>query len=295
MSEDSPARPNATSSGSPSANRLSRLLEGRFGDPGNRETTLELPDSLASILARRTHRRYLERDIPEELLDTLLACAFSAPAKSDLQQASVVRVRDPSKRKAIAELIPTMPWIAKAPVFLVFLADHRRIRRVCELRGLPFENDNLDGFLNASVDAALVMQTFILAAESIGLGCCAISVLRNHIETVSDLLELPPSVYPLAGLCVGYPSQEGFVSMRLPRTLTVHTDRYDDSDLEAEIEAYDRRRDARYSIPRESYKSTERHGVPDFYGWSEDKARQESNPERANFSSFLKNRGFTLK
>src|SRR5467141_3303730 len=80
----------------------------------------------------------------------------------------------------------------------------------------PPENGKLEGFFNAAIDAALVLQTFILAAETVGLGCCPISVIRNHAEEVAAVLCLPDKVFPVAGLCVGYPAAAGHVSMRLP-------------------------------------------------------------------------------
>src|ERR1700738_3694008 len=121
-----------------------------------------------------------------------------------------------------------MPWIGSAPEFLVFCGDARRLDRLGELRGHPLENGKLEGFFNAAIDAALVLQTFVLAAETAGLGCCPISALRNHAEAVAAGLSLPEKVFPGLGLCVGYPPATGYVSMRLPRAVTVHSDRYDD-------------------------------------------------------------------
>lgn len=274
---------------------LQELLRLRFGVESATEPEAAVPEPLVGILRRRTHRRFTDEPVPEELLETLFACALSAPSKSDLQQASVVRVKDAAKRETVASLIPNMPWIGTSSEFLVFCADHRRIRRVAEMRGHDFANDNLDGFVNATVDAALVLQTFLLAAESVGLGCCPISVIRDHIEKVTELLELPPCVYPVAGLCVGVPAHDGHVSLRLPPAVTVHTDRYDDENLAAEIDAYDRRCDAVFSIPREKQRYAELFGEADFYSWSEDKARQESQPEREGFRRFLQEHGFSLE
>jgi nitroreductase/FMN reductase [NAD(P)H] len=273
---------------------IAELIQDRFGSdtPGGRELPAE--GELARMLGRRTHRRYKPDPIPDDLLQVLLATALSASSKSDLQQASIILVEDKAKQAAIAGWIPDMPWIAQAPLFMVFCGDNRRLRRLAELRGKPFPNDNLDMFMNAAVDAGLVMQTFVLAAEAVGLGCCPISVVRNHIEKVTALLELPPSVFPVAGLCVGYPSQTGFISMRLPPAVTVHTDRYDDRDLPAQLEAYDRRREARHATPRENQRYVDRYGHADRYGWSEDKARQYSVPERANFAAFLRAHGWAL-
>jgi nitroreductase/FMN reductase [NAD(P)H] len=211
-----------------------------------------------------------------------------------LQQVSIVRVENPELRRAIADLLPSMPWVAQAPRFLVMCGDSRRIRRICELRGIPFANDHLDAFLNAASDAAMVLQNLIRAASAVGLGTCPISVIRNHAARVAELLSLPEWVFPLAGLCLGWPSREGFVSMRLPMALTVHTDRYDDSNLGAEIDGYDRRRNARHSIPESDWREVERFGKPALYGWSEDKARQVSSPERQDFGAFVRRQRFKL-
>src|SRR4029077_15362933 len=128
----------------------------------------------------------------------------------------------------------------------------------------------LEGFFNAAVDAALALQTFILSAEAAGLGCCPISVIRNKVEEVADILALPDKVFPVAGLCVGYPARTGFISLRLPRTVTVHRDVYDDGGLAEAVGDYDRRRDAIHSIPKEQQRSPDEFGVADFYGRSED-------------------------
>jgi FMN reductase [NAD(P)H] len=271
---------------------LAAMLEARFGRADTDEAQTD--SAVARILARRTHRAYAPRPVDDAVLQPLLRAALSASAKSDFQQASILQVRDPEKRRALGSLVPSMPWIVQSPIFLLFLADARRLRQISELRGHPSANANLESFFNASVDAALAMQTFILAAEAVGLGCCPISVIRNHLETVCPLLGLPPQVMPVAGLCVGYPAGAGHVSMRLPPALTLHVDRYDDSSLATEIDAYDRRRDARHAIPPEKQRNTGKFGTAPFYGWSEDKARQLAENEGAGFGAFVRKHGFTL-
>src|SRR6202011_614468 len=247
----------------------------------------DLPDVawLRQVLMRRTHRRYAERPVPEPLLRLLLATAFSASSKSDFQQASVIRVEDRHRRDRLAALVPDMPWIGSAPVFLVFCGDARRLERIGELRGHNADNGKLEGFFNAAIAAALVLQTFILVAETAGLGCCPISALRNRADQIAAVLCLPDKVFPVAGLCLGYPAATGYVSMRLPLAVTVHSGRYDDAHLGAAVDAYDARRNARYAIPREQQRSPEVFGQATFYGWSEDKARQATAPEGEIFPS----------
>ncbi|MGH7534299.1 MAG: nitroreductase family protein [Gemmatimonadales bacterium] len=273
---------------------IADLIEDRFGLPTEVGRAMPAEGTVAEILSHRIHRRYTTARVPDDVLEIVLAAALSAPSKSDLQQVAVVLVKDPAKQATIGGWIPDMPWIAQAPLFSVFCGDNRRLRRVAELRGRPFPNDTLDMFMNAAVDTGLVMQNFITAAEALGLGCCPISVVRNHVENLSALLELPPGVFPVAGLCVGYPSQPGWISMRLPPALTVHTDRYDDRDLPDRLQAYDRRREARHPTPRESQRYVDRWGYTEPYGWSEDKARQYSVPERHNFGPFIRRHGFGL-
>ncbi len=273
---------------------IADLIEDRFGLPTAAGRARPAEGTVAQLLAHRTHRRYRPDPVPDEVLEILLAAALSVPSKSDLQQVAVIVLRDRDKQATVGGWIPDMPFIATAPLFLVFCGDHRRMRRAFELRGRPFVNDTLDMFMNAAVDAGLVLQSFITAAEGLGLGCCPISVVRNHVEKLSELLDLPSGVFPVAGMCVGYPSQAGWISMRLPPSVTVHVDRYDDSDLPAKLADYDRRREARHATPKESQRFVERFGHADPYGWSEDKARQYSVPERHNFGPHIRRHGFGL-
>ena len=244
------------------------------------------------MLEHRSHRRYADKPVTPELLRLLFACAFSAPSKSDLQQADIVHVADAGKRTAIADLVNDNPWVRTAPVFLIFCGNNRRTRQVAELRGKPFANDHLDAFMNSAVDAGIVLMNFINAAEAAGLGCCPISSVRNHAQKISDLLELPAWVFPLAGLCVGYPSEEGMITSRLSLDMTVHTDRYDEANISERITAYDKRRLARQQYRKQ--RDVPRFGTAELYGWSEDKARQYAKPERADFGEFIRRKKFNL-
>lgn len=277
----------------PPEQRVHQALAERFGSTPDATATLSDLEELARIASHRSHRKYTRQAVDPGLLRLLFACALSAPSKSDLQQADIIHVADRAHVKAIADLIPDMPWINDAPVFLVFCGNNRRIRQIGEWRGKPFVNDHLDHFMNAAVDAGLVMMNFIRAAEAVGLGACPISAVRNHPHEVSRLLALPDWVFPVAGLTVGYPAEPGRISARLPLEVTVHVDRYDETDLQQKIDAYDRRRHELQ--PYRWQRHSERYGESEFYGWSEDKARQYSVPERADFGAFIRAKRFNLK
>ncbi|HEY7576580.1 MAG TPA: nitroreductase family protein [Acetobacteraceae bacterium] len=267
------------------------LLRARFGiDLPN----VDVPPEVAPLLDRRVTRRYTDQPVPDPLLDALLAAAQSAPTKSDLQQYSVVVMRDRERIRQIADWIGTMDWIATAPVFLVWCGDMRRNQRLCEQHGMPHANNNLDTFLNTAVDCSLAMAQFIAAAEAIGLGSCPISYVRSHIERVTPLLGLPHGVYPVSGLSVGWPVFRRPVSMRLPPSVVVHRERYDDSAMADEVRAYDERRRAREPVAPGSLKNNDVYPPRDGVGWSENVARQLSVPERFGFAAYLRTRGFDL-
>jgi nitroreductase len=276
------------------AENLAALLEQRFGATVDVPPELACLDELIQAAAHRSHRAFTDDPVPSAWTETLLACALSAPAKSDLQQVCVMRVEDPRKRAALAALVPTLEWLPSAPLLLVFCGDSRRIRRICELRGRPFANDHLDAMFNASVDAALVMMNFIRVARAAGLGCCPISMVRDRAAELSELLELPSGVFPVAGMAAGFPAAPVALSPRLPLSLTVHTDRYDDSNLEAAVDAYDERRSAVQPTVKNAQRDTQRFGMQEKYGWSEDKARQVARPARADFGQYLRGHGFRL-
>ena len=275
------------------SDRIRRALGERFGENPGVDPAWPGLDELARMAEHRSHRKFDGRPFDPALLRLLFQCALSAPSKSDLQQAEVVHVVDRARRKTIVDMIPDMPWIMDAPVFLVFCGNNRRIRQVGAWRGKPFANEHLDHFMNSAVDAALVMMSFIHAAEAVGLGICPISHVRNHADVTSRALELPEGVFPVAGLCVGYPAEAGRISTRLPLDVTVHADRYDETGLREKIDGYDRRRHR--VLPYRRQRDTKRYGTAELYGWSEDKARQCAVPERENFGEFIRKQGFSLK
>ncbi len=272
--------------------RLLDLMQQRFGETVDVPSETTGIDQLEKMLAHCSHRSFTSATIDPELLRLLYACALSAPTKSDLQQADIIQVADASKRREIERLIPSMSWMAEAPVFLVICGNGRRIREICQMRGKPFANDHLDSFFNASVDAGLVLMNFIRAAEAVGLGCCPISAVRNHAERISALLEMPDWVFPIAGLCVGYPADAHRIVPRLSLDTTIHVDTYCEQGLGSQIDDYDRRRDA--ILPYGDQRYDAEYGRAEMYGWSEDKARQVSKPERADFGKFVRDKRYQL-
>jgi len=273
---------------------LKDLIDKRYGRDAGIDSAADGAGVLAHLLSRKSIRAYKDDPVPDALLEVLIACAQSAPTKSNLQQYSILVVEDPAVRKTLDPWCPRTKDLDTVPALLVFCADMRRNQRIGDFRGKPHVNNNMDSFLNATVDASLAMGFFIVAAEAAGLGCAALSSLRDHMYGVADVLGLPDGVFPVAGVMCGWPEAEGYVNQRLPQSVVVHRDRYDDSDLEAGIDGYDRTRHAIFPVPDSRQSKQDLFGIADFYGWSEHISRQLAVPERSEFRAFLKEHGFDL-
>jgi nitroreductase len=272
--------------------RIGLAMKKRFAAELSVPIDLAHADAIAAINERSVCRNYCERPLEAELLALICATALSAPSKSDLQQADIVRVCSPEKRAAIHALMPRSSWIATAPEFLVVCGDNRRMRHMFAVRGREFPNDHLDSFFNAAVDGAIVLGALVQAAHLAGLGTCPISEIRDHAAAISELLELPQWVFPIAGLTVGYPLSLEPLSPRLGLGATVHVDRFDAGRMDADIKEYDARRIRERPYRRQ--RDPLRFGEAPAYGWSEEKFRQYSDLHRAGFGEFIHRRGFKL-
>ncbi|QXT40285.1 nitroreductase family protein [Gymnodinialimonas ceratoperidinii] len=244
--------------------------------------------ALATMAARGSCRSFADRAVPDDLLHTLCAVALASPTKSDLQQRDIILLKSPEVRAEVSRLVSGQAWVAGAPTVAIFCGNNRRQRLLHDWHDVAFANDHLDALVNATADAAIALGAFVTAAEASGLGCCPISAVRNEARAIADLLHLPDHVFPFAGLAIGYPAETPPITPRLPLQATVHTDRYREDGLREAVETYDTRRS--YGTQR----FPEVFGTSDSYGWSEDKVRQYSQPERADFGDYIRAIGFKL-
>lgn len=174
--------------------------------------------TLDLLLSHRSVRGYKPDPVPEGTLETLIAAAQSAATSSNLQTWSVVSVTDPAHRQELAKLCNNQKHITECPIFLVFLADVSRNERLGVAEKVTLETPPyLESFLVASIDAALAAQNAVVAAESLGLQTVYIGAMRNRVERVAEMLELPPGAFGVFGLCVGYAKDEATLSEVKPR------------------------------------------------------------------------------
>ena len=275
---------------------LSNLYQNRYGKKTDQNfSKIDITPLINSIISRASVRKFSKKNISKELLTLLLTAAQSAPSKSNLQQYSIMVIQNQSLKNEISKLIGDTKWALTAPVFLLFLADIRRNIKITNHKGYNHKNNNVDTFMNGVIDSALSMQSMISASESIGLGICPISMIRNIIEEVKNLCKLPKGVFPIAGLALGWPDEKSPVSIRLPQDIVTHYNTYNEKNLMDKINQYDERVFKVAPIERNKQRHVDIYGVAKKGTWSENISRQLSVAERKDFKKWLKNHGFRLE
>ena len=191
------------------------------------------------IQAHRSDRSYKPDPIPDDILDNVIKCAHLAPTSKNSQEVSVVVVRDAATRKRIAE-ITGQPFIAQAPVFLVFVADLYKTGIGAERAGIAQQaQHSVEGIIGAVTDVGISLATAMIAARSYGLGIVPIGSVRKDPQPIIELLELPKYTFPVNGLAIGYVKEPAVQKPRLPIESFRHDERYHPESLGPAIADYD--------------------------------------------------------
>lgn len=181
-----------------------------------------------SLKARRTIRKYQQRDISSELLNDLLESACRASTVGNMQVYSIIVTRDAERKARLAPAHFNQPMVQTAPVVLTFCIDLRRFSKWCECRKAEPGYNNFEWFVTGAVDTLLAAQTFCVAAEEKGLGICYLGTTTYNPQMIIDALELPELVFPLTTVTVGWPDESPAQPDRLPLEAIVHKEVYHD-------------------------------------------------------------------
>jgi nitroreductase len=197
------------------------------------------------LSAHRSIRKFTAKSVDETLLTSLISAAQCTSTSHHVQAYTIIQVTDADTRQRIADMAGPQPWVAQAPVFLVFCADLTRLIHASRQHNVDPETGWAEQLLVATVDTALMAQSLMLGAESVGLGGVFIGGIRNDPDLVSDLLHIPEHAYPVFGMCLGYPDDDPAPKPRLPVGAVFHKDRFPSAmeqkpltDYDQEIQTY---------------------------------------------------------
>ena len=148
-----------------------------------------------AIELRRSVRRYKDREVPEGMLKAILRAGHMAPSAGNMQGRDFIVVRDRNVRESISSAALGQRFITEAPVCIVVCAN------VASLVVPLWQTREL----YAVQDSAASAMNMILMAHDLGLGTCWVGAFNE--SAVSQLLDMPAGVRPVALITIGYPDE----------------------------------------------------------------------------------------
>lgn len=221
-------------------------------------------------------RSFTGESIPEEHLTEMLKAGQAASSWKNFQSYSIIKVKKQETKQAIYDLQP-QPWILKCDTFLLFVGDLNRAGQAVQLHAETFHPEGVENLLISSVDAALVGQNVLLAAESLGYGGVVIGMIRQSSTELAELLQLPDYTYPIFGIALGVPKKKNPVKPRLPLDKVVFDEVYQLADADV--------------IHQHDDVQTIYAGDRQTELWSERVAQQFGQPESPVTETYLKEKG----
>ena len=190
---------------------------------------------IQQLKERKSVRVFTDRPIAPEAVSAILEAAVNAPTAGNQQLYTVIHVTDPRRKAQLAESCDHQPFIAKAPLVLVFCADCRKWYQAFAQYGCQPRKPGVGDLMLAVSDTNIAAQNAVVAAQSLGIGSCYIGDIMENAETQRQILSLPPYVFPAAMLVFGYPTAQQLERPKPPRSQMrhiVHENGYRDMDAE---------------------------------------------------------------
>ena len=221
-----------------------------------------------TMLRRKSIRKYTKESPSDDVIATIVRAGQQAPFAYQLCSLllSRNRVQNPFK----------------APLLFYILVDSHRFELIMAKRNWKMVQNDLSLLLFGIQDAALMAENMVIAAESLGLGSCFLGGVPYQAEAIIKKRKLPPRVFPLVGLVMGYPAENPPPRPRYPLDFTLFEDEYpefSDDQIEEAMKvmdegylAQDYYREANFRITLEG--DREETFTFDDYSWTEHISRK---------------------
>lgn len=163
---------------------------------------------IQNLYDRKSIRAYTDRPVSAEDKAILFEAAMQAPTGGNQQGFTIIDVTDQAIKDHLAELCDHQPFIATAPVVLVFIADSQKWHDAYKEAGMAPDEPGLLGIVSGVSNTCIVAQNVVVAADALGMGSCYIGDILENCEKIRELFKLPQYCLPAAMLCIGYPTEQ---------------------------------------------------------------------------------------
>lgn len=163
---------------------------------------------LRQLRERKSVRAFEERAIAEDQKRLIIQAAMEAPTAGNQQLYTILDITDQKIKERLAVSCDHQPFIAKAPMVLVFCADCLKWLEAYREAGLPARDPGAGDLMLAVTDTAIAAQNAVTAAWSMGIGSCYIGDIMEQCGTQREILNLPEYVFPAVMAVFGYPTAQ---------------------------------------------------------------------------------------
>ena len=163
---------------------------------------------IRSLWERKSTRVYEECQISPEDKRLILQSAMEAPTAGNQQMYTILDITDQELKERLSESCDHQPFIAKAPMVLIFCADYQKWVDTFTEAGAQPRRPGAGDLMLAVCDAVIAAQNAVVAAQSLGIGSCYIGDIMEQCELHREMLKLPEYVFPAAMVVFGYPTQQ---------------------------------------------------------------------------------------
>lgn len=161
---------------------------------------------IKELFERKSVRVYSDKMIEEDKKQLIIDSAIQAPTAGNMTLYSIIDVEDQEIKEKLAKSCDNQPFIAKAPLVLIFVADYQKWYDAFKYYhgNEEVRSPSYGDFLLAYSDALIAAQNAVVAAESMGIGSCFIGDIIEQYEFHRELLNLPQYTAPVGMLVMGY-------------------------------------------------------------------------------------------
>lgn len=164
--------------------------------------------TIQELFNRKSVRIFSDEAITQEERDLILKSALQAPTAGNMALYSIIDVQDQTLKELLAKRCDNQPFIAKAPLVLMFLADYQKWFDLFQTYDLKVPALCESDLLLASQDCIIAAQNAVVAAESLGIGSCYIGDILENFEENKQTFNLPKYAVPMILLVFGKPTQQ---------------------------------------------------------------------------------------
>ena len=132
-----------------------------------------------TIMKRKSMRAFEKRAIEPEIKAKILEATLRAPTAGNMMLYSILDITHQSIKDTLVKTCDNQPFIARAPMVWIFLADYQRwydyftysgVEEFCAQREEKMRMPEEGDLFLACSDALIAAQNAVIAADSFGLG-----------------------------------------------------------------------------------------------------------------------------